>query len=148
MKQTLYMLLGGACIIGLAACGKTQPPADTDLTISVVGTYKGYSEDSMPNGNWILDTVKLTVTKVDDSHVNIQTSGSNYINPVEAIIAQSGSNYTLPVVAAGSTTALPYTFYGVSPVGNYNSNNKQLTFGEETIQSGQQTFEAFSGTLQ
>ncbi len=116
MKNLFYIGIVSAFLLsGLSACYKTcEDPfapnytlkgACIDLTASITGTYTGQLQDSIVGShNSTINNVTIQVTKVDDQHVNVASSGTGSFTSYNNVtVAASANGYYLTIPAQTNT---------------------------------------------
>jgi hypothetical protein len=168
MKKLLTLGLLITTLLGINSCAekgctdksapnynpsaKSDNGTCTDLTANIVGAYNGAYLDSTIDGS--LPTLynsaaQITVTKIDDSHVQIVTAGGVdfTVNFTASISLLTNGNYLLQVPAqtSGGYAIAPYnlTVSGFTASGAYTTAARSLYIGEITTGTD---IEEFQGT--
>lgn len=155
MKPLIYFTLSLSLIVLISSCEKKgctnqsapnyDPTAQkddgscTDLTSSLIGNYSGaYTDSTIGGGNPTLNNSNetISVTKVDDSHIQITDISSTPLLPTmnATVSLLSTGNYSLTVASQTSPTGgVSIVTYG-TPAGTYSPGTKQ--FAIAVITSG------------
>lgn len=155
MKRILFAGLLSSFILGLSSCYKTcEDPFSPnytlegnciDLTTSVVGTYTGQFQDSIVGlHNSTTNAVSIQITKVDNSHVALSSSGTSAFTGFSAQVAASanGSYLTVPAQTSnGLAVSGAGSYFGAAADGVFIASNNQITV---CTQAGTQ-YETFTG---
>jgi len=161
MKNLFYIGIVSAFLLGgLTGCYKTcEDPfapnytlkgACIDLTASITGTYTGQLQDSIVGlHNSSINNVSIQVTKVDDQHVTVASSGTSSFVSYSAIVVASTSGYYLTIPqqtnsSNGLTVIGAATYFGNPADGIYITGTRQLTISSL---AGTQ-YQTFTGTQQ
>lgn len=129
MKKSLLTLLVLAMTFSafIQSCQKDE---GNDLTSEIVGTYNATITDSVVNtSNDIYSNETVTVTKVDNSHIRVTSSYSNFLD-YEATLTETetGLLLNIPSQQSNGETIAGYdiSVNGVSANGSFNSSNGVL----------------------
>ncbi len=155
-KYFSILIISGILSAGLSGCYKTCEDAFApnytlegsciDLTASITGTYTGTFSDSIAGLHNSTSAITIQVTKVDDSHVAIASSGTAAFTGFNATVASSANGYYLTVpsqtAANGLTVVGAGTYFGNPADGVYTATGRQLTI--YTLAGTQ--YQGFTGT--
>jgi len=117
-----------------------------DLTASIVGNYTGTFSDSIVGLHNSTSAITIQVTKVDDGHVAIASSGTAAFTGYTATVSSSSNGYYLTVPSQTATNGLTVTgagtYFGNAADGVYATTGRQLTI--YTLVGTQ--YQGFTGT--
>ena len=157
MKKLLFLsIISTFLVTGLSGCYKTctDPFAVNytlkgdcmDLTTGITGTYTGQLKDTTV-GIVSASNITIQVTKVDDSHIAVASSGSAAFVGFNALMSQSQNGYYFAVPSQTTNSIQVYgvgAAFGAAADGVYTTLTKQLIF---YVVAGPQ-YEIFTGTQQ
>ena len=159
MKKTLVFIALTALVMLYSSCSKTCSDASApnfnqsgtcnDLTAELVGTYSGSYEDSVAGTGNTQGAASLTVTKVDDGHIQITAPGLPWFVTVNTTVRPANNGtYTLNVQTT-TTNGVVVTgagaYFGQSADGAYNGSTHQLALFATVSNNGTTFYEAFLG---
>jgi hypothetical protein len=142
MKKLLSIsIICTLLFFGLSSCYKTcgDPFAPNytlegsciDLTANVTGSYTGTFMDSIVGLHSTTSPITIQITRVDDGHVLIASSGTPSFVSYNATVSSSADGYYLTVSAQTATNGLTVSgagiYFGNAADGVYVSAGKQLT---------------------
>jgi hypothetical protein len=101
-----------------------------DLTAAITGTYTGAFTDSLVGLHSTSSKLTIQISKVDDSHVMIASSGTAAFTAYTAAVSSSSAGYYLTVPSQTSANGLTVTgagaYFGNAADGVYTTANRQL----------------------
>ena len=152
MALTAFVLMYSSCsktCSDASAPNYNQSGTCTDLTADLVGTYSGSYEDSVAGTGNTQGAASVTVSKVDDSHIQITAPGLAWFVTVNAAVTPASSgNYTLSVQTTTTNGVIvtgAAAYFGQAADGAYTGSTHQLALFATVNNNGTTFYEAFLG---
>lgn len=136
-KHFLLVSIALAIILSVASCNKND---STDLTVNLIGTYSGAFVDSSAGVNYDSLNEAITITKIDNSHIQV-SQVNNSIIPFTASLTATSNGVTLNIPQQ--------SINGVNIVGNPNYNSDPTVNGAYLTSSrtfASSVFVSYNGT--
>lgn len=166
MKKVILFAVVTVFVLAYSSCKKTCDDASapnynqtgtcTDLTTALSGSYSGSFLDSIPtnnnqNGGNTTGQATITITKVDDSHVQITAPGLNWFQTVNATVTTASNGFALTVQSTNTNNVVTNgagTYFNLPNDGVYNTTTNQfgITALITNTNSNTSFYEVFLGT--